>query len=54
MDKWFYVKDVKKDEAESFCESCMEQSPHLIYAFATARSNNPGMLAVYYKEKQPK
>jgi hypothetical protein len=51
MVNWFYVKDVKKEKAEAFCEKSMKQKPRLIYAVATARSNNPGMVAVYYREK---
>ena len=53
MVKWQYVKDVKKEKAESFCEESMKQNPRLFYAVATARSNNPGMVAVYYREKAP-
>ena len=54
MVKWHYVQDVKKEKAEAFCEDSMKQNPSLIYAVATARSNNPGMVAVYYREKDPK
>lgn len=53
MEKWIYVQDVKKEKAEAFCEKSMKQNPQLIYATATARSNNPGMVAVYYREKNP-
>ena len=53
MTKWHYVQDVKKEKAENFCENSMKLNPKLIYAVATARSNNPGMVAVYYREKQP-
>jgi hypothetical protein len=51
MDEWHYVQDVKKEEAEAFCENSMKNYPLLIYRVATARSNNPGMVAVYYREK---
>ena len=51
MVEWLYVQDVKKEKAEAFCENSMEQNPSLIYKVATARSNNPGMVAVYYREK---
>ena len=53
MVKWHYVQDVKKEKADAFCEKSMKQNPSLIYAVATARSNNPGMVAVYYREKDP-
>ena len=53
MIKWYYVQDVKKEKAEAFCEVSMKTYPHLIYRVATARSNNPGMIAVYYREKDP-
>ena len=53
MVKWHYVLDVKKEKADAFCEKSMKQNPSLIYAVATARSNNPGMVAVYYREKDP-
>ena len=51
MSEWHYVTDVKKDEAENFCETAMKKYPNRIYKIATARSNNPGMTAVYYREK---
>ncbi len=51
MAKWHYVQDVKKEKADAFCEMSMKKNPRLIYAVATARSNNPGMVAVYYREK---
>ena len=53
MVEWHYVQDVKKEQADSFCERMMRKNPHLKYKIATARSNNPGMIAVYYREKQP-
>ena len=53
MEKWYYVQDVEKEKAEAFCEESMKQNPKLIYAVATARSNNPGTVAVYYREKTP-
>ena len=54
MVNWYYVKDVKKEKVEVFCENSMKKKPQFIYAVATARSNNPGMVAVYYREKEPK
>jgi len=51
MGKWHYVQDVKKEKAEAFCLNHMKQNPQRFYGFASARSNNPGMLAVYYREK---
>jgi len=51
--KWYYVQDVKKEKAEAFCKNSMKNNDNLIYRVATARSNNPGMVAVYYKEKDP-
>ena len=54
MSEWHYVQDVKKDKAEKFCEEAMKKNPNRIYKIATARSNNPGMTAVYYKENQTK
>ncbi|MBE0634085.1 hypothetical protein IH574_05895 [Candidatus Bathyarchaeota archaeon] len=51
MDKWNYIQDVKKEKAEAFCEDSMKAHPHLVYRVATARSNNPGMVAVYCCEK---
>ena len=53
MVKWHYVQDVKKEKAEAFCEKSMKKNSRLIYAVATARSNNPGVVAVYYREKDP-
>jgi len=53
MVKWYYVQEVKKEKAESYCEESMKQNPRLIYAMATANSNNPGMVAIYYREKTP-
>ena len=47
----FYVKDVKKEKVEKFCEDAMKKHPNRVYKIATARSNNPGMIAVYYREK---
>ena len=51
MVKWHYVKDVKREKAEEFCEEKMKENPDRIYKKATARSNNPGVVAVYYQEK---
>ncbi len=51
MVNWHYVQDVKKEKAEAFCDESMRKKPQFVYAVATARSNNPGMVAVYYKEK---
>ena len=51
MSEWYYVQDVKREKAEKFCEETMEKYPNRIYKIATARSNNPGMIAVYYREK---
>ena len=53
MIKWHFVQDVKKEKAEEFCETSMKTYPRRIYKIATARSNNPGMIAVYYREKDP-
>jgi hypothetical protein len=53
MVNWHYVQDVKKEKAEAFCENSMKQNPCQVYAVATARTNNPGMVAVYYREKDP-
>jgi hypothetical protein len=52
MVKWHYVQDVKKGKAEEFCQDSMKKYPDRIYKIATARSNNPDMIAVYYREKQ--
>ena len=51
MNKWYYVKEVEKDQADIFCEEMMSKNPDHIYKYATARSNNPGMYAVYYRER---
>jgi len=51
MVEWSYVQDVKKDEVEKFCEEAMKKHPNRIYKIGAARSNNPGMTAVYYREK---
>ncbi len=51
MSEWHYVQDVKRDKTEKFCEDAMEKYPNRIYKIGTARSNNPGMTAVYYREK---
>ena len=51
MSEWNYVQDVKRGKAEKFCEDMMKKYPNRIYKIATARSNNPYMTAVYYREK---
>ena len=51
MSEWCYVKDIKSDKADIFCEKSMKKYPNRIYKIGTARSNNPGMTAVYYREK---
>jgi len=51
MSEWHYVQDVKRKEAEKFCDDAMKKYPNRVYKIGTARSNNPGMTAVYYKEK---
>jgi len=51
MVEWYYVKDVKNDKVEKFCEEAMKKHPNRIYKIGTARSNNPRMTAVYYREK---
>jgi len=51
MVEWHYVQDVKREKAEKFCMDLMKKYPHRVYKIATARSNNPGMTAVYYSEK---
>ena len=48
MVEWRYVQDVKKDRAEAFCEAKMKEFPSRFYGVGSARSNNPGMVAVYY------
>lgn len=53
MVEWHYVQDVKREKADAFCEEAMKKNPRLIYKIATARSNNPGVVAVYYREKKP-
>jgi hypothetical protein len=52
MVEWHYVQDVKTEKVEQFCEKAMKKYPNRIYKIATARSNNPGMTAVYYREKE--
>ena len=52
MSEWVYVQDVKSGEAEKFCTDAMKKHPNRVYKIATARSNNPGMTAVYYTEKK--
>ena len=51
MVKWHYVQDVKKENAEAFCLNHMKKNLQRFYGTASARSNNPGMVAVYYREK---
>jgi hypothetical protein len=51
MVKWYYVQDVKSEKKDDFCEKKMKKHPKRIYKVATARSNNPGMTAVYYRKK---
>ena len=51
MVEWHYVQDVKTEKVEQFCEKAMKKHPDRIYKIATARSNNPGRTAVYYREK---
>jgi hypothetical protein len=54
MDIWHYVRDIKKGKAEEFMEESMKKNPGLIYRYATARSNNPDMVAIYYQDKAQK
>ena len=51
MTEWIYLQDVKKEEHEAFCEKHMKEHPDHVCRFATARSNNPGMKAIYYMSK---
>ena len=51
MVEWHYVHDVRSDKAEEYCKEKMKEFPNRVYKIATARSNNPGMTAVYYSEK---
>jgi hypothetical protein len=53
MAKWVYVKDVKKEKADKFIIDSMKKKPNLVFKYASARSNNPGMVAIYYTEKEP-
>jgi hypothetical protein len=51
MVEWYYVKDVKRDKVDEFCEGKMKEFPNRIYKIASARSNIPDMIAVYYRKK---
>jgi len=51
MGEWHYVQDVKKEKADAFCIYHMKQHPQRFYGIASARSNNPGMVAVYYRTR---
>ncbi|MBD3171271.1 hypothetical protein GF326_02240 [Candidatus Bathyarchaeota archaeon] len=54
MDKWKYLKEVKKEKFEEFCKNYREKHPKQLCGYATATSNNPGMVAIYTKEKTSK
>jgi len=51
MSNWKYIQDVKKEELDDFCVKYTKKNPNRICRYATARSNNPGVVAVYYSEK---
>ena len=42
----------KKEKVEKFCEDSMRKYPNRVYKIATARSNKPNMIAVYYSNKE--
>ena len=46
-----YFLGVNSEKAEAYCEEAMVKHPNRIYKIATARSNNPGKTAIYYREK---
>ena len=54
MDNWKYLKEVKKEKSEEFCKNYMQKHPTQLCKYATATSNNPGMVAIYTKEKTNK
>jgi len=52
MVTWHYVQDIKKDKSEAFIEKSNKKSLDRIYGIGIARSNNPGMDGIYYREKE--
>ena len=51
MAEWHYVQDVKNDKVDEFLAKAAKKHTDRVYKIGTARSNNPGMTAVYYKIK---
>jgi len=51
MNKWKYLKEVEKEKFDEFSKKYTKKNPNQLCRFATATSNNPGMVAVYTKEK---
>ena len=53
MVKWHYVQDIEKKKAETQSEKLNKKYPDRSYGVGIARSNNPGMAGIYYREKDP-
>ncbi len=54
MDKWKYLKEVKKEKFDEFSKKYTQKHPNQLCRYGTATSNNPGMVAVYTREKTSK
>ena len=51
MVKWYYVQDVKEKKGEAKAEKLNKKHPDRRYGVGIARSNNPGMVGIYYRMK---
>ena len=51
MVKWYYVQDIEKKKGEDQSEKLNKKYPNRSYGVGIARSNNPGMVGIYYREK---
>ncbi len=52
MVKWNYVEDVKKEKAEPLINDLNKKFPDRVYGIGIGRSNNPGMVGIYSREKE--
>lgn len=52
MVKWNFIEDVKKEKAEPLIKDLNEKFPNQVYGIGMGRSNNPGMVGIYYRGKE--
>ena len=52
MVKWYYVQDIEMNIGEAYSMKLNKKYPNRSYGVGIARSNNPGMVGIYYKEKK--